>query len=91
MSELDFLNRRLDIIQKNQDMILLRLNDITLAVQGINPDNWIDSLEVMKILHISPSTLYRRRKTVKLVPRFKGGSYLYFAPDIYDCRNEYLK
>ena len=91
MSELDHLNRRLDIIQKNQDMILLRLNDIALAVQGINPDDWIDSLAVMKILNISPSTLYRRRKARKLVPRLIGGSYLYFAPEIYERRNEYLK
>ena len=91
MSELDLLNRRLDIIQKNQDMILIRLSDIAMAVQGINPDDWIDSLEVMKILKRSPSTLYRRRKQGVLVPRLISGSYLYYAPDIYNLKDHFLK
>jgi len=91
MSELDHINQRLDIIQKNQEMLLLRLDNLAVAIEGINPDNWIDSLKVQEILRISASTLYRRRKAKKLVPKCIGGSYLYFAPEIYDLRNQYLK
>lgn len=91
MSDFDHINRRLDIIQTNQEMILVRINDLALAIAGYNPKDWIDSLEVQEILHISASTLYRRRKKGDLVPRPIGGSYLYYAPDIYNRRNHFLK
>ena len=91
MPELEQLNQRLDLIQKNQEMILLRLDELAQAVEGMNPDDWIDSVEVKEILRISTSTLYRRRKNKDLVPTLKGGSYLYYKRDIYARRNDFLK
>lgn len=91
MSDFELINRRLDVIQKNQEIILFRLNDLAITIAGHKPKDWIDSLEVQEILHISASTLYRRRKKGALVPRPVGGSYLYYAPDIYNLRNHYLK
>ncbi len=91
MSELEHIERRLDAIQKTQEQIMQCLNDLAVTLAGHNPHDWIDSLEVQKILRISTSTLYRRRKSGKIVPHLIGGSILYFAPEIYKMRDHYLK
>ncbi|MDP3468290.1 MAG: hypothetical protein Q8S11_08145 [Daejeonella sp.] len=91
MSDLEHINRKLDIIGTKQEEILRFLDELALAIEGHNPALWIDSLEVMKILRISTSTFYRRRKKGDLVPHPVGGGKLYYAPDIYSKRNHFLK
>ena len=91
MSDLEHINQKLDNLGKNQEEILRFLNELALAIEGHNPALWIDSLEVMKILRISTSTFYRRRKKGVLVPHLTGGSKLYYAPDIYNLRKQFMK
>ncbi len=91
MSEIEYINQKLENLGTKQEEILRFLDKLALAIEGHNPALWLDSLEVMKILRISVSTFYRRRKKGILVPHLIGGSKLYYAPDIYKLRKQFMK
>lgn len=59
--------------------------------QGPAISQWVDSLEVQRMLSFSPSTLYRLRKNGALVSKRLGGRYFYYAPDIFRLKDQYLK
>ena len=91
MSEFKLINRRLDTIEKNQDRILYSLHELSMAIAGHKPDQWIDSPEVMNMLRISRTTLYRETKKGHLVFSRIGGRLYYYRPDIFKLKDKFLK
>lgn len=80
-------------IEKAQQEILRRLDLITGNVpQSSDPDEeWLDALEVQKLLKISESTLYRLKKKKILVPARLGSRDYYLADEVRKAINRFMK
>jgi hypothetical protein len=90
MSELKHIIEILERMEKKQNEFFSELRAMSKS-QGSDTDQWVDSLEVQRMLCFSSSTLYRLRKNGDLLTKRLGGRYFYYAPDIFRLKDQYLK
>ena len=90
MSELEHIIEILERMEKRQYEFFSEVRTMN-KIQGAGTGQWVDSLEVQRMLSFSPSTLYRLRKYGALVSKRLGGRYFYYAPDIFRLKDQYLK
>jgi predicted DNA-binding transcriptional regulator AlpA len=85
-------NKLLDL-EKAQQEILRRLDlMVGNSPQTSDPhEEWLDSLEVQKLLKISESTLYRLKKKNILVPARLGSRDYYPADEVRKAINRFMK
>jgi predicted DNA-binding transcriptional regulator AlpA len=78
----------LERLDKIIEIMLRKENDSTIP----SDEEWIDSVEVLKMLKISPSTLYRLRKKKKiLTPARFGGRDYYLASEVRKSVKRFMK
>lgn len=90
MSELEYIIEILVRIEKRQNEFfseVLAMNKF----QSSDIEQWVDSLEVQKILGISRRTLYRVREEKILSCKRIRGRFYYFTPDIFKLKDQYMK
>ncbi|HEY1062183.1 MAG TPA: helix-turn-helix domain-containing protein [Daejeonella sp.] len=90
MSKLAHIIEILERMEKKQNEFFSELRAMNKNWESAT-EQWVDSLEVQKILGISRRTLYRIR--VEKILSFKRirGRYYYFTPDIFKIKDHYLK
>ena len=90
MSELAHIIEILERMEKKQNEFFSEMRGMN-KFQGSVNGEWVDSLEVQRMLSFSPSTLYRLRKNGDLIFKRLGARYFYYAPDIFRLKDQYLK
>jgi len=90
MSELEHIIEILERMEKRQNDFFSEVMGMT-KIQDSSIDQWIDSLEVQKILGISRRTLYRVRAEKTLNCKRIRGRFYYFTPDIFKLKDQYLR
>lgn len=84
------LRKLYEIIKKGNE-ILAQLVALNFARSDSVDENWIDGVEVQRILKISESTLYRLKKNKILNPSRLGGKDYYNAAEINQSLRKYMK
>ena len=90
MSDLEHIIEILRRIEKKQEEFFSEVRAMVENQQS-GDNQWVDSLEVQRLLSISESTLRRHRKKNILFSKLIGGRHYYYLPDIFGIKDYYLK
>ena len=88
--ETEHIIQALHRIESRQALIFEKLEEMD-ARMNTNQDQWVDGLEVQKILGISRATVFRMNKSGVLTPHRVGGRSYYRLSEIFKLRNRFLK
>jgi hypothetical protein len=67
------------------------LSDDKTATRAVDLKDWWDDSDIKVNLHMSTSTIYRRRKDGSF-PSFKiGGRHYYYGPQILEMKDRFMK
>lgn len=91
MNKLDQLIKSIDRLVELNEEILCEIRGSGTSQPVVDPTQWIDALEVLKMLKISRSTLYRRTKDGTVNPVFFGSRKYYSLEDIFKLKKLYTK
>lgn len=91
MNKLDHLIKSIDRLVELNEEILCEIRGDRGNEPAVDPTQWMEALEVLKMLKISRSTLYRRTKDETVKPRFFGSRKYYSLADIFKLKERYTK